>query len=427
MSNHQSHSTRTSSSRHGASRHSPFRHSRNRTRRPLINLLRVAGAAVAVIAISSGSVAAFAVWDSLSQLHGGIHLAQFAGQKATPVITTIGSIDGGVNLLLAGTDSRTGQAGFQSKTDLAGSSGAGSNDVTMILHISADHSNATVVSIPRDLEVAVPPCEQPNGSIRSATSRTMFNTTLSRGGLSCVVLAAEKLTGLSIPYAAEISFDGVIGMSNAVGGVSVCLATPLKDPYVGLNFPAGTVTLEGAQALAFVRSRHGVGDGSDLGRISNQQLFLSALMRKVTSEGVLSNPITLYSIANTALKNVQLSESLSRPTTLVSIALTLKEVSLGKMVFVQYPSMSDPTESGRVIPEPVGAAVLDKALDSDTAVVLSGTLGRATEADKAVAAPTPSPVSSNPVASASATPAGIALPKTVTGQTADEQTCTKGN
>src|SRR6185437_10643347 len=136
------------------------------------------------------------------------------------------------------------------------------------------------------------------------------NTTLSTGGLSCVVLTAEALTGLTIPYAAEISFDGVSAMSDAVGGVTVCLATPLTDPYVGLNLPAGQQTLVGAQALAFVRSRHGVGDGSDLGRISNQQLFLSALLRTVTSAGVLTNPLTLYTLAKAATSNATLSDTL---------------------------------------------------------------------------------------------------------------------
>lgn len=247
------------------------------------------------------------------------------------------------------------------------------------------------------------------------------------------MLTAETLTGLSIPYAAEISFDGVTGMSNAVGGVTVCLATPVKDPYVGLNLAAGEVNLIGADALAFVRSRHGVGDGSDLGRISNQQLFLSALMRKMTSAGVLGNPITLYSIANTALKNMQFSDTLTNPTTMVAIALALKGISLSNVVFLQYPSISDPAESGRVIPEAASAAFLNKALVADQPVTLTGKVGRAAVLDTTASAATPAPTASasirtpTPTATAATGPAAVALPADVTGQTASQQTCTKGN
>ena len=196
----------------------------------------------------------------------------------------------------------------------AGSSGIGDNDVTMLLHVTADHTSATVVSFPRDL-VSIPLCGK-------SISSTMLNSTLSRG-LSCTVQTIEKMTGLTIPYAGVITFDGVTGTSNAVGGVAVCLATAVEDPYTDpqLDLAAGQQTLVGSTALSFLRSRHGVGDGSDLGRISNQQVFLSALTRKITSDGVLSNPLTLYKLANSALSNVKLSDTLTNPTTLVSIAL----------------------------------------------------------------------------------------------------------
>jgi LCP family protein required for cell wall assembly len=356
----------------------------------------------------------------------------------------VGAIGGEVNVLLAGTDTRTGQAGFQNKADLAGSSGAGNNDVTMVLHISKDHTNATVVSIPRDLLSPIPACPRAGGGTIGGTSQAMFNTTLSRGGLACTVLTAESLTGLTINYAAEISFDGVIGMSDAVGGVTVCVATPINDPYVGLNLAAGQQTLVGGDALAFVRSRHGIADGSDLGRISNQQLFLSALMRKITSGGVLDNPITLYNIANTALKNMQFSDTLTQPTTMVAIALALKGIPLNNIVFVQYPTKSNPADPGRVVQEQPADTILSQALVADRPILLTGQLGRAAVAapvgtvpaptvtptatpsagaKKGTSAPTPTPtLASTPTAAA--TP--VALPTDVTGQNASQQTCTRG-
>ncbi len=405
-----------------------MRHGRQKSRRPATALLRLVAAVAGVAVVSTVGVAAYAVVDTVSSIKPGIHLAGHPAQA----IPAVGSISGAVNVLLAGTDTRSGQGGqFSTADELAGSSGAGNNDVTMVLHIAADHKSAVVVSIPRDLMVSVPQC----GS-QPAVDDQMFNTTLSRGGLSCVVATAEQLTGLSIPYAAEISFDGVVAMSNAVGGVSVCLATPVVDPYVGLNLAAGQQTLVGSDALAFVRSRHGVGDGSDLGRISNQQLFLSALLRKVTSAGVLSNPLEMYTLAHAAVTNMQMSDTLTQPTTLVAIALAMKSISLNNIVFLQFPSDTDPNDTARVIPDPASAQALVSALATDQPLHLTGTLGVATETATPTATATPAPTPTTAPTTAATpgatptptpTPTAVALPSNISGQTAAEQTCTKGN
>ena len=410
----------------------PVRHGRLKARSPRAAVLKLIGATIAVVMVSGAGVAAYAVVDTVSAIKPGIHLVAAPGHSAPPAAPAISAESGAVNVLLTGTDTRTGQGGaFSTAQELAGSSGVGNNDVTMVLHISADHRSATVVSIPRDLIAPIPDCPGTNGGTVQATDAGMFGSTLSRGGLSCVVLTAEALTGLSIPYAAEISFDGVIGMSNAVGGVSVCLATPVTDPYVGLDLPAGQQTLVGAQALAFVRSRHGIGDGSDLGRISNQQLFLSALLRKITSAGVLSNPITLFSLAKTAVSNMQLSDTLTNPTTMVAIALALKGISLNNIVFLQYPTGTDPQNNNRVVPATDGVTALKAALAADQPVQLTGGTGVAAEATPSTTAvPSNVPPSTTPTPATSTqapSPTAVALPPTVTGQTAAEQTCTKGS
>ena len=383
---------------------------------------------VAVLLVSGGSVAAIAVWNIASNVKQGVHLATLPGHTSGP-IPQIGAIAGGVNLLLTGTDTRTGQGGaYQTKAELAGSSGAGNNDVTMLLHIAQNHQSVTVVSFPRDMEIAVPSCPLGNGRSRPAASQIMMNTTLSRGGLSCTVLTVEKLTGLTIPFAAEISFDGVSAMSDAVGGVTVCLATAVKDNYTTppLNLAAGQQTLVGPEALSFLRSRHGVGDGSDLGRISNQQVFMSALARKVTSAGVLSNPLTLYSLASAAVKNLTLSDTLTSPVTLVQIGLALKNVGLANMVFLQYPTVADPANANRVIPLVSAANILNGALVADQPVTLSGKPGRAAVLQPGT--PVTPPATGTPTTTPTSTPStGVVLPSTVTGQTADQQTCTKGN
>lgn len=395
----------------------PVRHGRLGHSSPVLTVLKFVGAFVAVVAVSAASVAGYAVYDVASSIKTGITLEALPG-KTVQAIPDLGAIDGGANILLAGSDTRTNQAGFTDRANRAASSGAGNNDVTMLLHISADHTHAAVISFPRDLIVPVPKC----GNV-GASSAVMFNTTLSRGGLSCTVLTVESMTGLDIQYAGEISFDGVIAMSNAVGGVTVCLATPVKDPYVGLDLAAGSQTIQGSTALAFLRSRHGVGDGSDLGRISNQQVFLSALLRTITSAKVLSNPITLYSLAKAAVTNMQLTTGLTSPTQIASIALALKTVPLSSIVFVQYPSAADPANANRVVPIASAAAILNGALLADQPLTLTGTVGRAAEANPSASS------SATPSTSASASPGatGVALPPSITGQTASQETCTRGN
>ena len=407
-------------------------------------VLRTLAITIAVVLISTVSVAAIAVTRLASTVQTStVHLQHVDGATAPPGVD---AISGGVNLLLVGTDTRTGQGGeFSSKDQLAGSSGAGNNDVTILLHIAQDHRSAMIVSFPRDLILNLPPCPAANGGYYPASSNRMLNASLARGGLACPVLTIEKLTGATIPYAAAISFDGVAAMSDAVGGVTVCVANSINDPYVGLNLSAGEHTIQGSTALAFVRSRHGVGDGSDLGRISSQQVFLSALARKIESDGVLKNPLQLYGLATAAAQNMQLSDTLARLDTMVSIALALKGIPLENIVMVQYPTGSSPLYPNRVVPVAADAAV-NNALVKDLAVSLTGNTGRGsvvstTPPSASTPTPTPTPtgkdgkpllgkekggITPSPTATTAAPLALTALPSSVTGQTAAEQTCAKG-
>ncbi len=385
---------------------------------------------LAVVLVAGVSVAAVAVAQLATPVAANtVHLAHLNGAKAPP---SIDAIKGGVNMLIVGTDTRTGQAGFQDRSDLAGSSGAGNNDVTILVHIAEDHQSALVVSFPRDLMIPIPACPNPKGGNYGASSIAMLNSSLSRGGLACPVLTIEKLTGIEIPYAASISFNGVAEMADAVGGVTVCVASPINDPYVGLTLGAGENTISGSEALAFLRSRHGVGDGSDLGRISNQQVYLSALARTVKSNGVLTNPLKLYGLAKVATSSMQLSDSLGHVDTMVAIALALKSIPLSNIAMIQYPVGSSPLYPNRVVPSSFGDNAVNKALQNDQRVVLTGTTGRgATLSPNQTAAPTPAPTAPSGTATAApdptATNAPVQLPSSVQGQSADQQTCSKGN
>jgi LCP family protein required for cell wall assembly len=400
-------------------------------------ILTFAATALAVLLVSSLATAAVLVAGTVSHIKPGVPLLDASGNVAP--IPQVGAVDGGANILLAGTDTRTNQGGeFATQDQLNGSSGVGSNDVTMVLHIAADHQSAAVISIPRDLILPIPACPDPSGGTFYAQSAGMFNTTLSQGGISCVVLTAEQLTGLKIQYAATINFDGVMAMADAVGGVNVCLDAAVNDPESGLDLPAGTSHIAGSMALAFVRSRAGVGDGSDLGRISNQQVFLSALMRQITSGGVLSNPLQLYRLATAAATNLQATSSLADPTEMVSLALAMKNIRLDNIVFLQYPTVSDPDNPNRVVTNIDAAAALNTALASNDPLQLTGTLGRGAIADTAPPAPvptsTPSILDSLRIPVPSATPtatvaptAPVPLPTNISGQTAAQATCGKAN
>lgn len=331
------------------------------------------------------------------------------GPDGKPV--TVGPLTGPVNILLVGDDSGDGNAAY-------GVRGEALNDVTILIHLSPVSKSVTAVSIPRDLYVAQPAC----GS-NPAVAQIRFNKALSRGGLNCVVASASALTGLPIQYAAQIEFDGVVAMSDAVGGVPVCLVTGINDPYSGLVLPAGEHTLQGAQALAFLRTRHGLSTGSDLQRISNQQVFLSSLMRTIKSSNTLGNPVKVIALAQAAADNMKLSTELAQTSTMVSMALALRSIPLDRIAFVQYPSHPTNVHGQSVtLPDTGDAAVLMTALTADQAVVTQQLGGAAVANGPASASPTPTP-------SASATPNGgvpVPLPTSISGQSADQSTCSAG-
>jgi len=417
-----------------ATRRPLARHGRLPRRRGWTTLASIVASALAVVLVSGTSVAAIA-GAQLASAPSTVKLS--TDDQSTAQTADITAIKGGANILLIGSDTRVGQ--FDSADDVQGAR----NDVTMLIHISQDHQQLTAISFPRDLMVPIPACTNPEtGTTYPAATSAQFNTALGNGGVSCVVDTVENLTGLSIPYAGLITFDGVIEMSNALGGVDVCVAEPINDTYTGLHLTAGSHNLEGSDALAFLRTRHGVGDGSDLARISSQQVFLSALLRKVTSDGTLSNPITLYKLAGAALSNMTLSDGLAQARTLVGLAGALRGMSTANMLFVQYPVADDPADSARVIVDQDAAHTLNVALQNDQKTSLTdSSTGRASEesgtgSGTATTAPSTgtstgssgsSSGTSTGAATSTATASSTPLPSSITGQSASEETCSVGN
>lgn len=346
--------------------------------------------------------------------------------------------EGGVNILLVGSDTRVGQ-GEEFGEGQADADGT-LNDVNMLFHLSEDHSHASVVSIPRDTLVDTPQCTNDDGEQVSERYGVMMNSILEDGGMSCIVATVEEMSGLDIQYAAMITFRGVIEMSNAVGGVDVCVEQPIEDTYVGLNLDAGTHSLQGEDALKFLRTRHGVGDGSDLARISNQQVFLSALFRTVKSNETLTNPTKLYGIARAATQNMTLSSNMNNVDTLVSLATALAQVPNEAMGFVRLPVADSTWSPGRVEPT-ADADVMWQLLRDDQPLIQSATPeetvgasggasadgGDSGDSGGSSDASTPEDTTSaSPVATDGSTVGPTTEPTpmaTFDGQTADQETC----
>jgi LCP family protein required for cell wall assembly len=417
------------------------RHGRLRRSNPALTVLKGLAIVLAVLLVSGGTVAAVALWNIDRTIRdNSIDISS----GDTEELPAIGEFDGGVNLLLVGSDSGEGNPAY-------GTRDAELNDVTMLMHISEDHTNAVVVSFPRDLIIPIPSCTDENGVQYPAARARAINMTLSEGGLPCTVTTVEQLTGLDIPFAAKIEFSGVIEMSNAIGGVPVCVAEPIRDEKTNLELAAGEHMLKGKKALAFLRTRHGVGDGSDLGRINNQQVFLSSLIRTVKSSETLTNPAKLYGLAKAAADNMALSTSLAGYDTMVSIALTLRDIPLERVAFVQYPGTTDSggIYENRVKPLTADADVLFAKILADEPVALSPdavNIGSVPDPNAPTAATptptsapskgaTPAPEATAPEAtrtpapaetSDASAPAETTLPATISGQTAAQYTCSAG-
>lgn len=426
-----------------ASRATLARHATGRERHPLVSLLAMVAVVLGVVGTSAVGLLAFQVWDAANSLSANA-VALGQDQELPP---SLGAIEGGVNLLVVGTDSCEGANATLSGACQNGDTDGERNDVTMLVHISDEPRRVTVVSFPRDMVVPIPACPTEDGSgYYSAMSAQMLNASYMYGGLPCTVLTVQQLIGEEIDFAAAIRWTGVINMSDAIGGVDVCVSGDVSDPHTGLSLTAGTHTLEGVQALQFLRMRHGIGDGSDLGRISNQQQFMSSMVRKLQSDSVLANPSVLFNLAGTAISQVQqqqlvLSQSLANPTLMVQIAMAVKDVPYEDIVFVQYPTAYSEGYS-RVLPVTDAAEVLFAAIRDNKPLTLTGeaSQGYGVEVTGEAAQPTPDPdATATPSADAGGGEAGgsgadtpaeaapeerVDLPSNIAGQTAAQTTCT---
>ena len=289
-----------------------------------------------------------------------------------------------MNVLLIGTDARVTAADCKLGGD-CDSGGDGNSDVLMVIHLAADRTNSTIMSIPRDTETDIPGCGT------NSSYYGMINSTLAYGA-SCTVAAVHQLTGLTIDHYVEVDFSGVVTMSDALGGVPVCVSNKMYDADSGLRLNAGTTTIEGQQALEFVRTRHGFYDGSDLGREKAQHIFLSNMIRTLRSQASFTDLGNLYTIANAATKSMQVDDGLAGVTNLISLFNTMNKVPTNRVTFVTMPWGQDPSNANRVVASQPEAQTMFANIKNDVPYSSSSTSSSATsmksEADSATSVAT---------------------------------------
>jgi LCP family protein required for cell wall assembly len=385
------------------------------------SIAKTGAIALAILVVSSLSLGAIV----LQQISNNVQTVTLPGELNAPTVAPgVGPFEGGFNMLIVGSDECVDTGGCPDRTEKL-------NDFTMLLHVAADHKSAVAVSFPRDLIVPIPACPRADGKGNyNSMSAQQINVTLQYGGLPCTAVTVRALTGLSIPFAGIMTFNGVREISTALGGVPVCIDAPIHDSYSGLNLPkAGTYNVEGEQALQFLRSRHGVGDGSDTGRIGSQQAFLASMMRKIKDGDTLTNVPKLFKLATAASENMTVSDNLRNVSTLASMAMVMKNIPLEAITFVKYPTGTQANAPGRVFPVKAAAADLFAKISADKPVGIdrpTNPVGTVALPSATPSATPPSSTSPTPGASPSASPSSAVIPG-ATGQTAADQVCTKAN
>ncbi|MEU2155804.1 LCP family protein [Streptomyces sp. NPDC019396] len=272
---------------------------------------------------------------------------------------------GALNVLLIGSDTRAG-----SGNSSYGKTKGQRSDTTILLHLARDRRSATAVSVPRDLMVTIPSCRTPGGT-RTAYQVAQFNSAFSHGGAACTIRTVERLTGVRVDHHMVVDFRGFKDMVDAVDGVTVCLKKPIDDQDAHLTLKAGRQTLNGEQALGFVRARKTLGNGSDTERMGRQQQFLGALVSKVQSDGVLLNPAKLYPVLDAATKSITTDPGLNTLKDLFDLTRAMRHVPMDRVQFLTVPRQpyaQDPNRDALVEPK---ASQLFERLRKDQPVVVA--------------------------------------------------------
>jgi len=255
------------------------------------------------------------------------------------------------NILIVGNDDR--QTATDAELRQLGTTrdnGSLNTDTMMVLHVPVDGSKATVISFPRDSYVEIPGFGK--DKLNAAYVHGVASANGDRNaGAQLLVKTIENLTGLSIDHFVSVDLLGFFRISNAIGGIDVCLTAAQREPDSGINLPAGHSVIKGTQALAFVRQRHGLPNG-DLDRIKRQQYFLSAVFRKMSSAGTLLNPFKLQNLLKAVTKSLQMDGNSPGHSGLdpLKLARQMQNLQAGNVKFTTIPTKGfADTDAGNVV------------------------------------------------------------------------------
>ena len=327
--------------------------------------------------------------------------------KATP-----DSFDGrAVNILVVGTDSRNGASGELGAGDADDVPGL-RNDSTMVIHISADRSRVQIVSIPRDTLVDIPACKHRDGTTSEPTTDDMFNNAMVYGanggdepedvgpGIACVRSTVEKLSGMSIDAFMVVDFAGFINMIDSLGGVWFNIPERIDDDSAQLYIDEGCWKLSGTHALAYMRSRKGQGDGSDISRIGRQQQLISAMLRELQEKNYVTDPGSLINFLQAAISSVNVSPNLGSASADASLLINvLQNVDRPNIQFVTMPVEEPSWDPNRRIPSEPMARNVWSALKNDQALPVGTTYTDGNGAQLVIPDPTATPAPSTPAPS----------------------------
>ncbi|GAA2279529.1 LCP family protein [Streptomyces atrovirens] len=331
---------------------------RRRSQRPRRRWGRIVLLSLLAVLLAAGGTG-YWLYSDLNGNIDGVDLDKALGDDRPEKLPTSGQ-----NLLILGSDSR---AGANAELGTGKVSGARS-DTALVVHIPEGRRQAVAVSIPRDTLVTRPECAKEDGSTFPEAERVMFNSVYSTAGPACVVKTVEKMSGVRMDHYMEIDFAGFKGLVDAIGGVTVTIDEPIKDTSSGLDLSAGTHKLDGTDSLAFVRTRHGVGDGSDLGRIGLQQQFMIALLSEVKRQDLFGSPTKTYKIADTLTSALTTDSELASLTSLADFARSMNGVDPASMETIMLPVAYDKIDPNRVVAAHPQVDQLWEAIRSDTEI-----------------------------------------------------------
>jgi LCP family protein required for cell wall assembly len=283
----------------------------------------------------------------VSGLEGGLNrINAFAGLTGRPEST-----GNGLNFLVVGVDDRHELSEQQRDRYKLGGESCDCTDTLMLVHVAESRDRLSVISIPRDSYVELPPHTDGRTKERHEAVPAKINSAYAHGGPHLTVRAVEKMTDVHIDHYLEVDFASFVKTVDVLGGIKVCTVRPLQDSYSGLDLPAGTSTLNGGEALSYVRARH-VDGGSDFGRMHRQQRFIAAVIEKATSTGVLTNPVQLSKVTSTMLESVRADRNFGTDE-MLALAEAMRGFTPSSSEFVSVP-VADPSHTV----EGVGSTVL---------------------------------------------------------------------